>query len=286
MSELKLPIRYYYSLSEAAKELGCTENDLVHWGATQQIELAARLPIFQDGIETFPATDIFYSFVFQRNGKTIRQTEKLFPETICLACLYSYDLSALEVLDEIRVYTAYQIYEFSTNRGFSAETVETIVQNHFNRQAKNIGFNCLKINHQTDKLEYTNPFFEIWLNDSYCEANNLSDGCLTIKKENLCVVTEEIQRLKNNTELTPEQLEIMVLKSTRPKLISSQHRENLLRRIKAEGLDALQLTAGKGGKSGSKAQIKALLVPNTMTNSQFDKTWESAMRDQVIQYKP
>ena len=41
MNELKLPIRYYYSLSEAAKELGCTENDLIHWGATQQIEMLA-----------------------------------------------------------------------------------------------------------------------------------------------------------------------------------------------------------------------------------------------------
>ncbi len=104
----------------------------------------------------------------------------------------------------------------------------------------------------------------------------LSEGKIVYKRD-------ELERfIKAQTEPADQPQD----KPQRPTPISSQHRENLLRRIKAEGLDALQLTAGKGGKSGSKAQIKALLVPNIMTNSQFEKTWESAMRDQVIQYKP
>ena len=286
MNELKLPIRYYYSLSEAAKELGCTENDLIHWGATQQIELAARLPYFQENGDRAPTVEISYQFKFEKNGEQKLEFAEYTPEEICFACLYSYDISALEVLDRVQITGSYKIYEFTSWMGFTSITAEEAAQSYFNKQKSNRGFNRLKINPETDSLIYTINFFELSLNPVYCELNNISEGFLTIKKENLYVVTEEIQRLKNNTELTPEQLKIMVLKSTRPKLISSQHRANLLRRIKAEGLDALQLTAGKGGKSGSKAQIKALLVPNTMTNSQFDKTWESAMRDQVIQYKP
>lgn len=71
----------------------------------------------------------------------------------------------------------------------------------------------------------------------------------------------------------------------RPTPISMQHRENLLRKIKSNNLDPLQLTEGKGGKAGDKAQLKELLVPNTMTKSQFKTTWENAMADKVIQYK-
>ena len=73
--------------------------------------------------------------------------------------------------------------------------------------------------------------------------------------------------------------------TNRPTTISNQHRANLLRTIKAEGLDALQLVEGKYGKAGSKAQLKSLLVPNHMTESQFKNTWERAKADEVIQYK-
>ena len=284
MSSPQLPIRYYYSLAEAAKELGCTENDLIHWGATQQIELVARLPIFQEGAETYPATDISYSFEIQRNSQNAYQTEKYFPETICFACLYNFDLSALEALDEVRVYTAYKIYEFSNHLGFTAFTTEEIVQKHFNLQGKEKGFNKLKINPEIDKLIYTHPFFEIWLRNDYCELNDISDNYLMINKQSLYIVSEEIQRLKNNTELTPIQLKLMAI-NKKPQPVSIQHRENLMRQIRANGLHPLELTQGKGGKAGSKSQLNSILVPDTMTISQFEKTWESAMRDQVIQYK-
>ncbi|MCG9065749.1 hypothetical protein LH425_12015 [Laribacter hongkongensis] len=39
-----LPPRHYYRLNQAADELGCTTDDLVHFGSTKRIELAAATP--------------------------------------------------------------------------------------------------------------------------------------------------------------------------------------------------------------------------------------------------
>ena len=60
---------------------------------------------------------------------------------------------------------------------------------------------------------------------------------------------------------------------------------NLLKKITSNDLDPLQLTEGKGGKAGDKARLRELLVPETMTPSQFKTTWENATADKVIQYK-
>ena len=96
-----------------------------------------------------------------------------------------------------------------------------------------------------------------------------------------CIKTSELERfIKAQKEQadTPEQ-------PKRPTSIVEQHRNNLLQQIRANGLDPQNLVEGKGGKAGSKAQLKSLLVPHTMTDNQFKKTWESAMFEQVIQYK-
>lgn len=104
MSSSHFPTRYFYSLHEAAEELGCSESDILHWGATGQMEIAFRLPIFQDNSETYPATAVSYSFKFQRNDEGIYQQAEHFPDIMCLACLYPYDISALEILDSINVH--------------------------------------------------------------------------------------------------------------------------------------------------------------------------------------
>lgn len=285
MSTPHLPTRYYYSLSEAAEELGCRESDILHWGATGQMEIAIRLPLFQDNSETYPATKVSYTFKYQRNDEGIYQHAEHFPDIICLACIYSYDISALEVLDSIDVHNSYKLYEFSNHRGLTALTVDDIVQNHFNPDKKKQRFNDIGINTSTDKLIYSNPFFEIFLNDDYCESYNTSNDWIKINKYDLYVLSNEIKRVKNNTGVTPEQSRIMMFDCSRPKTVSLQHRENLMRQIRANGLNPLELTEGKGGKAGSKSQLKSILVTDTMTDSQFEKTWESAMRDKVIQYK-
>ena len=98
----------------------------------------------------------------------------------------------------------------------------------------------------------------------------------------LCIRKSEIVRfIETQKEPTSDQQTL----TQRPTPISDQHRENLMQQIRANGLEPLELTEGKGGKAGSKSQLKSILVPDTMTNSQFEKTWESAMRDKEIQYK-
>jgi hypothetical protein len=73
--------------------------------------------------------------------------------------------------------------------------------------------------------------------------------------------------------------------STRPATVSEQHLKNLLTKITSNNLDPLQLTEGRGGRAGDKAQLREWLVPATMTASVFEKTWQSAMRDKAIQYE-
>ena len=139
------------------------------------------------------------------------------------------------------------------------------------KNVKNTAPITLKTIRKIEKIASKANFIEI---QRYIDDVCVADLGYTKAELNMFIESQIITTTDNSQQIA------------RPTPIASQHRENLLRRIKAEGLDALQLTAGKGGKSGSKAQIKALLVPNTMTNSQFEKTWESAMRDQVIQYNP
>ena len=242
MNELKLPIRYYYSLSEAAKELGCTENDLIHWGATQQIEMLAFPKMDWHGFTSVQLED--------------REKWQRVPFDNVFVVLVSAEIQDIELYKQVQIKAFEDGYVF-TNDGFGL----------LSDSLKQIDDKKYRLIHYFS----LNPTGEYDI-----------DG-VNVTRKSLYISASEVNRIKDGSTIDANIKNVI---SKRPVQISSQHRENLLRRIKAEGLDALQLTAGKGGKSGSKAQIKALLVPNTMTNSQFDKTWESAMRDQVIQYKP
>lgn len=88
MDNPKLPPRLYYSLSQAAKELGCTEEYLLHLGATNRLELVLR------GLDMVGA---FPSKKGQSRGLAHGHPEN--PTAIfsdCFVCLSPADIEVIE----------------------------------------------------------------------------------------------------------------------------------------------------------------------------------------------
>lgn len=96
------------------------------------------------------------------------------------------------------------------------------------------------------------------------------------------ITREELERFKQTQSEPTSQPQD---KPQRATPISDQHRENLLRQIRANGYNALELPMWKAGKPSIKSEMRELLVPDTMTADVFKKTWERASNDKIIQYK-
>lgn len=230
----KLPPRLYYSLPQAAKELGCNEEYLLHLGVTNRLELVIRS---HDLVGAFP------SKMGQANLWATGRPTATFHN--CLLCLNRYNIEEIEngELGECDIFTDAYIPDLGTT--FCADDIAEL------QRIKNGGHDFI-------------VYAALATNDDpkTVKESPLKPTPLEYSAKTVFVRREELLRLKEGkplepTKETPPEIARMLHKEPAPK-----QRNSYLRTIDAlsRALTGSDLTEPKAAESVLASLAKAGIV--------------------------
>lgn len=252
----------YYSVDEVGLILEITAETVLHYGATDRLEIVSIIPNTDKHSWSLLGS---YAYKFpNKNGDFSVIKETLEVHDVEFVSVDSYSLFCLETGRNATLPFTTKAYTIREDTwGSCALTPMRFAEI------------CAPFMADGVDIDYCCPWFSI------NEIKN-QEKQMPVKKNNLFVMKHELDRfIQSQKEPTDQPQD----KPQRATPISDQHRENLLRQIRANGYNALELPMWKAGKPSIKSEMRELLVPDTMTADVFNKTWERASNDKIIQYK-